>query len=396
MEMLELIESFRAEDAEFENLFGGEGRRLRSAERDQLSEAKHRQRLIETAKFIADISSGKQPFHRLREAMTRSDFPLLFADILDRQMLGSYKETEPTWQAYARRSVVPDLRKVKRFAMDGAEGRLKEVDELEEYKKRALQERKDEFSVRKFGGRLDLSWEAMINDDFNNFLDTPSRLARAARRTESHFATSLWVDEKGPDADLYKAGFNNIIKDKEGKQPVLSIESLQTAMTLLSKAVDFDGEPILIDVVTLVIPPALRVVAENILNATEIRTTVNGGVTGQELQVANWMKNGVNLQIEPWIPFIASKENGDSMWALFGAPTDGRPALEMGFLRGNEEPALFERLPTARRVGGGGGDALEDFTDDSRAWKTRHVLGGAQLTGTGGAKSTVASNGSGK
>jgi hypothetical protein len=388
MEMLELIETFAREDASFSNMFGGEGDRTRDVTRNPAA-------LLEAARFIHDIQTGRQPFYRMQEAMTRSDFPILFADILDRQMLGSYQETQPTWQAYARRSVVPDLRKVKRFAVDGAEGRLGEVDELEEYKKRALQERKDEFSVRKFGARLDLSWEAMINDDFDSFMKTPERLARAARRTESHFATSLFVGEKGPDENLYKAGFNNVLK-VEGKQPPLDIEALQAAMTLLSEAVDFDEEPILVDMVTLVIPPALRVTAENILNATEIWAINSGGTEDQKLRVANWMKNGLNLQVEPWIPHIAKKENGNSSWFMFGAPTDGRPALEMGFLRGNEEPALFERLPTARRVGGGGGDALEDFEDDSRAWKVRHVIGGAQLTGTGGAKATIASNGSGK
>jgi len=396
MDMLELLETFRSDDADFSNMFGGEGQRMRAVERSAAEASKHRRQLIEAAKFISDIRSGRQPFGRLQEAMTRSDFPLLFADILDRQMLGSYKETEPTWQAYARRSVVPDFRNVKRFAMDGAESRLGEVDELEEYKKRALQERKDEFSVRKFGGRLDLSWEAMINDDFDNFLDTPNRLARAARRTEAHFATSLFVDKNGPHASLYKAGNSNIIKDGEGKQPPLSIEALQTAMTLLSGAVDFGGEPILVDVVTLVVPPALRVVAENILNATELRLETNGANENQQLIVANWMKNGLRLQVEPWIPHIATTKGGNSMWALFGAPTDGRPALEMGFLRGNEEPALYERLPNARRVGGGGGDAMESFEDDSRAWRARHVLGGTRLTGTGGEKSTVASNGTGE
>ena len=393
MEMLELIESFRQEDAKFSNMFGGEGQRLRSAERSDAAEAKWRRQLIEAANFIRDIKEGRTPIYRLQEAMTRSDFPLLFADILDRQMLGAYKETQPTWQAYARRSVVPDFRNVKRFAMDGAEGRLDEIDETEEYKKRSLQERKDEFSVRKFGNRLDLSWEAMINDDFDNFLDIPNRLARAARRTEAHFATSLFVDKKGPHASLFKEANNNIVQDSEGKQPPLSIEALQTAMTLLSKQVDFDGEPILVD---LVVPPALRVVAENILNATEIRTTVNGGAEGQELRVANWMKNGLRLQVEPWIPHIATTENGNSSWFLFGSPTDGRPALELGFLRGNEEPALYERLPNARRVGGGGGNAMESFEDDTRAWRVRHVLGGTRLTGTGGEKSAVASNGSGK
>jgi hypothetical protein len=198
------------------------------------------------------------------------------------------------------------------------------------------------------------------------------------------------VDENGPDAGLFKVGFNNILTGN----PELSIESLQAAMTQLSKQVDFDGEPILVDVVTLVIPPALRVVAENIINATEIWATNMGGTDDQKLRVANWMKNGINLQVEPWIPFIATKKNGDTSWFLFGSPSDGRPALEIGFLRGNEEPALYERLPTARRVGGGGGDAMESFEDDSRAWRVRHVIGGTQLTGTGGTKATIASNGS--
>jgi hypothetical protein len=393
MDMLELVESFAQDDASFENLFGGEGHQTvghRIDESNARAVQTYRKNILEAAKFIHAIQTGKTPFYRMQEAMTRSDFPILFADILDRQMLGSYKETQPTWQTYARRSVVPDLRKVKRFAVDGAEKRLDEVDELEEYKQRQLSERKDEFSVRKFGNRLDLSWEAMINDDFDEFLRTPERLARAARRTESAFATELFVDENGPDAGLFKVGFNNILTGN----PELSIESLQAAMTQLSKQVDFDGEPILVDVVTLVIPPALRVVAENIINATEIWATNMGGTDDQKLRVANWMKNGINLQVEPWIPFIATKKNGDTSWFLFGSPSDGRPALEIGFLRGNEEPALYERLPTARRVGGGGGDAMESFEDDSRAWRVRHVIGGTQLTGTGGTKATIASNGS--
>lgn len=350
--------------------------------------------LAEAATFIRNVEKGRVPMHRLKEALSTSDFPLMFADILDRQLLGYYQEVSPTWQAYARRSVVPDLRNVKRFAVDGAEKELEELDELEEYPKRELKESKDEFKVGKFGARLDMSWETGINDDLGAFLRTPERLARAARRTESKFATRLWIDEKGPHASLYKEAFKNIITIG-GKQPPLSIESLQAAYTLLSEMVDEDGEPIHLDMLTLVVTPALEVVAETILNATEIRTVVNGGVTGQELQVANWMKSRLQLQVEPYIPFIASKENGTTTWALFAAPSTGRPALEMGFLRGNEDPALYERIPNARRVGGGG-EANESFEDDSRAWKVRHVLGGTRLTTTGGFRATVASNGSGK
>lgn len=390
MEMLELIETLRAEEASVSRLFGGDdGVRVSSMAHDPRA-------LVEAAKFVQDIRTGRRPFEHFKEAMTRSDFPILFADILDRQLLGYYRETTPTWQAYARRSVVPDFRNVKRFAVDGAESTLDDVDELEEYPQAALSERKDEFSVRKVGRRIDMSWETLINDDLDAFSRTPERLARAARRTESKFATELWVGEKGPHEALYKAGFNNIVKDDEGKQPPLSIEALQLAMTLLSQAVDFDEEPIVVEMVTLVVPPALRVVAENILNATELWITAQGGTEDQKLRTANWLKNGLQLQVEPYIPHVAKKEHGDSMWALFASPGEGRPALEMGFLRGNEEPALYERLPDARRVGGGGGQPLESFDDDSRAWRVRAVHGGTRLINTGGAKATVASNGSGE
>lgn len=106
------------------------------------------------------------------------------------------------------------------------------------------------------------------------------------------------------------------------------------------------------------------------------------------------MKNEVNLQVEPYIPHVAG-ENGSTMWSLFTSPQTGRPALDLGFLRGYEEPSLYERAPNARRIGGGG-DVNESFEDDSVAWRIRHVLGGTQLTSTGGQKATVASNGSGK
>jgi hypothetical protein len=386
-EMLELIESLRREEADVQALFGGEGRRVSESRPDP-------SKLLMAARLMEKAQKSRRAAHLLAEAMSTSDFPILAADILDRQMLGFYEETSPTWQAYVRRSVVNDFRNVKRFAVDGAEGALDPVDQGEEYPEKALKESLDEFSVRKFGRRISLFWEAMVNDDMDAFARNPERLARAARRSESKFATELWVEGKGPNKDLYKDEFNNIVKI-EGKQPALSIESLEQALIQLSEQVDEDGEPINIDMVTLVAGPALRVTAMNILNALQIDTNIKGGSDKVRLRVENWMKNEVQLQIEPYIPHVADEENGNTMWALFASPQTGRPALDLGFLRGYEEPSLYERAPNARRIGGGG-DVNESFEDDSVAWRIRHVLGGTRLISTGGHRATVASNGSGK
>lgn len=388
----ESVERMSAEQASIRNLFEGDSR-----VRDRRQTPEYRRMLLEAAQFVAAVESGRRPMWQLREAMTTSDFTNLFADVLDRQLLGSYMETPPVWQSFARRSTVADFRSVKRFAVDGAEGALPQVGQREEYPEAALSDSVDSYSVGKYGRRVDLSWEAMVNDDLDAFRSIPGRLARAARRTENKFATQLYVDANGPHASLYTSGNKNQIVTANGASaddPKLSIAALRDAMTVLSKMVDADGEPITVDAITLVVPPALEVTAENILNATELWVSTDGGNSTQQVHVANWMRNRMTLQIDPYIPIIASTANGGTSWFLFANPNTGRPALEVGFLRGYETPGLYERVSNARAVGGAA-EAIGAFEDDSMAWKVRHVVGGARLTNTGGAKATVASKGTG-
>lgn len=389
MRFQETVDAIRSEEASISNLFGDAGTRV--ADRRRTPE--YRKQLVEAARFVAEVESGRRPIHYLKEALTTSDFPILFADILDRQLLANYQELSPVFQNFVRQSTVPDFRNVKRVALDGAEGVLPEVDEREEYPEEPLVESKDEFAVRKYGRRLDLSWEAMVNDDLDAFRRNPERLARAARRSEQKFVTQLYVDANGPHVGLYTLAFGNIVPNN----PVLSIEALQTAMITLSEQRDEDGEPILLEMVELVVPPALEVTALNILNATQVesRAAGLGGSDNARLTSANWLKSKFRLSVDPYIPVVATGAGnvGNTCWFLFANPNSGRAAVEFGKLRGYEDPALYERVPNARRIGGG--DVLESFDDDSMAWRVRHVFGGTRLTNTGGQKSTVASDGLG-
>lgn len=390
MEMLEAIESFRQEQATVQRLFGGEGRKVRNVSNDP-------QMLLEAMNIIQDVTSGRKPVSLIREAMSTSDFPLLFADILDRQLLGSYQEMPAVWQNYIRRGRVTSFRDAKRFAVDGAEGALEEVDEREEYPEEPLSETFDTVNVRKYGRRLDLSWEALINDDLDAFASMPDRLARAARRTEQRLATQLYMDANGPHAQLYKSVWDANAPLTKGNivpgNPPLTIEGLQRAFTMLAEMTDVSGEPIIIDAVELVVSPGLQVNAENILNATQLQIGDFTDPTRAVMMTNNWMQGKTRLTVDPYIPHV-NKVTGATSWALFANPTGGRSAAELTFLAGEEVPALYERLANARRVGGAS-EAVESFEDDSRAWRIRHVVGGARFTNTGGWRVTVASNGTG-
>lgn len=358
------------------------------------SDAPYLERVAEAAELISDVLSGHRPSYLLMEAMSTSDFPNLMGDVLDRQLLGRYAETPTTWSNYAKRGLVRDFRSVSRFALDGLEGRYTsnyEKPELTEPREdNGLTETEYTYSVKVYEKAAALNWRMLINDDLDAFADIPARLARGARRTEEYFATSLFVGASGPHTSMYTAGNKNIVTSN----PPLTVAALQTAMTILAAQVDGSGEPITIESVELVVPPALEITALNILNATQLTIDPNAsaGTAQQVVTTQNWLRGRLRLSVNPYIPVIASTANGATSWFLFANPNTGRPALEVGFLRGYEQPGLYQKAPNTVRVGGGAVDPmLGDFDTGEIRYKGMHIIGGTRLD----PKATVASNGSG-
>lgn len=324
------------------------------------------------------------------EAMTTSDFPLLFGDVLDRALVAAYQEYPSEILSITDQRRVRDFRDVKRFAVDGAEGQLEKVKERAPYPEAALSEAADSFSVEKYGRRLSFSWEQMVNDDLDAFRNAPSRLGRGTRRSEQKFVTTLYVDTNGPHATLYTAGAGNILTGN----PALTTDNLQAGLTALSTQVDEDGEPIFVGGAILVVPPALEATARRILETTQFRITdADGNVT---IISGNGLARNLRLVVDPYIPIVAATANGGTSWFLFADPSEGRPALEFDRLIGHEMPEIWVRTPDAQRIGGGTvGPDQGSFENDSIDYRVRHVWGGGRRINTGGRKATVASNGSG-
>lgn len=322
-----------------------------------------------------------------RENMTRSDFPYLTGDVLDRMMLGRFREFPAAWRRVANVVPLRDFRTVRRIAVDGAEGQLAEQGESAELTYTKLSETNYTYAPKKYAKGVKISFEALMNDDLNAFQTAPDRLGRGAARTVAKFATGLYVDASGPHASLYTAGNTNIVTGN----PPLSIAALGLAWKILRSMKDADGEPIMVEAAILSVPPALEVTAQNILNAVQIFLTTAGGASGSEMQVANWIGSSLSLAIDPYIPVVASTANGDTSWFLHAAPSAGRPALEIGFVQGFEEPALYQKLSNTIRVGGQVDQMAGDFGTMAQEYKAVVAFGGARLE----PKSTVGSNGSG-
>ncbi len=335
----------------------------------------YEQKLAETINLLSN--SGRLPAHRyeylLREAMTTSDFPLLFGDTIDRQMLAAYKATEPVWKKFTKVSTVRDFREAKRFKMSGGDNYLAEVAEKGEYPASSRDEAQYTIRVKKYGRQFDISLEAIINDDLGALRDTPERFALAAQRTEERIITGLYANDIGSHGagNLYENGVN-------ATTDVLSIGALEDAIEAMAGFTS-GGEPILNRPKYLVVPPSLEFTARQILTSAT-KMWVDGAAAGAiAYPTTNVIANyGLELVVDYYLPILGG-ENGKTAWYLFADPKD-IVVLEAAYLRGHENPEICMKASDKVTVGGGAISPFEgDFTSDNIVYRVRHIFGGAKV-----------------
>lgn len=339
---------------------------------------------LEAQQLIDAVSRGKRPVYRLLEAMSTDLFPLLHADTLDRTMLGAYAAAPTSWSRYIRRSKVNDFRKVKRFTNSGIRNRLTVVAELAEHPERTTAEGSYEFAVEKYEAGFGMSFESMINDDLGMFERLPQDLAQSAIDTEEYFAARLIADASGPNATYYNLANDNVA----ATNAPLTRANLQAALTRLLKRTDERGNPITVTAVELVVGPGLLMTANDIINATNY--VLRDG-SGNETHISgNGIAANLTVSVNYQLPAVMTTANADTSWWLFAAPSSPRPAAEIGFLRGYEQPALYERVSDMRRFGGGA-EVMWSFDQGDARRKVQHILGGTFVD----PKMTIASKGDG-
>lgn len=318
--------------------------------------------------------------HKLKETMGSDDFPTLFGDITDRLILTAYTNIPKQMRQICRIARNQNMKQVRRSRNNGLVRRLQEVAEGAPYESRAQTVDHFTYTPRKFGARVDLTWEAWINDDLGFFGNIANDLAASAVNTEEFLLTSLFWDSAGPIETYFNV--TGIGQDGVSVLP-LTAANLSVAIAEMSGATtgfrNVEGEPVANRPAFLVVPPALEFTAKAILNASRLGPSGNATPTLIETLMA---EQGLTLIIEPWIPVIVTTGTlAATTWALFSGTVD---SCELGMLAGHESPELFMKNPNAQRLGGGMDPFDGDFETDEISWKVRHIQGETSLDERGG------------
>jgi len=324
-------------------------------------------KLAEVNKLITN-SDGRPEYYqkfKIQEAMTTSDFPYLFGDVLDRQLLAAYKGVDPVWKAFTRMSTNKDFKASKRFQISGGDQYLARVGEKGEYLASGRGEAKYEMTVLKYGRQFDISWETLINDDLGALKDTPARFARAAVRTEHRLVTNQYARN----AAIYTAGNGNM------SALALTIANLETGVSAFKGFLDAGGEPIMVSPKYLVVPPSLEFTARQILtSATKMWTDDAGGVATAWPTANVIAQVGLQVVVDPYLGIYGGADLA-TQWYLFADPSD-IAAFEFAHLAGHERPEICMKASDKVSVGGGAvGPFSGDFATDNVFYRVRMVAG---------------------
>lgn len=410
MNILESIQTFRNSEASEAAIYAGDGMSFATVRAKRAADPVYRRKLAGVMHFMESIRNGRTEMYELREmlqgtrhltalneTLSTSDFSYLFGDVIDRQLLAQYATTEPSWKSWCLSATVPDFRTVKRFTLDGLRSPLSVVPQEKNYPASKLDDGAYSYAVQKYGRTIPLAWETIVNDDLNAFQRIPQLLSEAAINTEEYFATSLICNSSGFLTSVFSTTYKNTVTTAYGAQsnhPAFSVAGLQDALTVLMSQTDPDGTPIAIRGVTVMVPPTLALLAQSVI--TNIMTVRIGAAStsaqGTQLaySVPEWLKN-LKVVTGYFLPVINTTA-GNTTWYVFADPNIGRPALELGHLRGHEAPELFRKMPNAMRMGGAMDPMDGSWDDDSVGYKLRIVLGGTVID----RKGVVVSRGDGQ
>ena len=367
----------------------------------------------------------------LRETMSVTDYQALYVDVLDRMYYGYYSGYPIVNKPLVKVHTLRDFRVVSRYLLDGMVspylplGRNKSSQTtgggpaapapqtamsgpvpqdgatFPTTNTAPLQ-----YSPLAYGSDAAVNWAAFVNDDLGIFRDLSKRLALQGNRGISQFITQFFFSSAGLNANIFKAGYKNLITPTYGAlatNPPIGSQGLMDALKVLAGQLDSSGNPIMISgKMYLVHGPSQMVAANNALKAVNMYITNEGGsqttsnsFIQQMLQVPNWVAQNITPIMDPYMPLVMAGAAGniaETAWAIVVDPdAQERPGVEVGFLKDFETPQIFQKVPNTMRMGGGVDPTMGDFYSMDQEMKIIGVMGGTWIDG----RSMVGSTGAG-
>jgi ATP-dependent protease ClpP protease subunit len=258
---------------------------------------------------------------------TTSDFPLLLANTASKSLRASYDSSPRTFVPWCVQATLPDFKTVSRIALGGAP-QLNAVNENGEIEFGAVGEAAESYRVFRFGRRVAVTFEAIVNDDLSGFTRIPAMFGSAAARLESD--TVYGILNSNPNmADsvaLFAAGHNNV------GTGVLGVATLGAGRSIMRKQTAPNGDILNLAPQYLVVPAELETAAQSIMVQTVVPSQAG-------IAAINPLAGQMVVIAEPRLTSALQ-------WYLMAGPNQ-IDTIEYAYLAGQEAPQVSSYVDDA-------------------------------------------------
>ena len=281
-----------------------------------------------------------------------SDFPVLLENTMHKSLQRGYAMAALTWNRFCATGSVSDFRAHNRYRV-GSFGSLDSKNELGEFVNKSIPDgEKGSITAGTKGNIINLSREAIINDDLGAFVGLAASLGRAAARTVEVDVYALLAlnSGAGPTMGDGKALFHTDHGNLT-TSAAITMAALDLDRVAMASQKDVSGNDYLdLRPAVLLVPIGLGGTARSINDAQYDPDTAN------KLQKPN-IVNGLFREI------VDTPRLSGNRRYLFADPTEA-PVLEVAFLDGVQEPFLEQQ---------------DGFDVDGSRWKVRLDYGVAAI-----------------
>lgn len=339
---------------------------------------------------------------RLKEAITSDQLAPMFVKAANFKFQEYFDAHETIWDKIATKELLTDFRPASLLSLkpdattapidNGGYkhpvGTLPHIPELTPYPTMSYQADGAFITTAKHGARIQFSFEAFINDEWNVIKRFPKDAAALAARTEDLLVLLQLFDpaKKTLRTDVFnesnktKADLNGIPAEIRGEavgiegpgstiNPALSFDAL-VAARYQALATIRDGHSTYVpEGFVLVTNPALAEVAKGYTQINEIRVQ-----NGKRTEI----KGNPLKDLEVVTSDLISVVGGDNGWVLLpkGGRANGKTVLAKTGLMGREAPELRIHNKTGQLIGGGDVNPYEgSFDNDDIEIRIRQIAG---------------------
>jgi ATP-dependent protease ClpP protease subunit len=279
-----------------------------------------------------------------------SDFSYITREVMNRTLAREYERRAPNWRVVTGEPMrASDFREMHSVRF-GGDFQMKKVKENGEYEEAVLSDNADGLKVERYGRRIGITFEAVVNDDMGALTRIPREFAIAARVMEAKIVWALFKSNPVL-ASTGNALFSTAHKNLAGSSGAITVGTVGAGRKAMWEQTSYgskaDAEDFLsVSPTHLIVPPALE---------TQAAQFVADTAPSKSEDVNPWRS-----LVPVAVPNLGAFAGGsDAAWYLV---SEDMPPISVATLDGFEAPTVT---------------TLEGMNPDKMEMQARHIFGAA-------------------